>query len=648
MLTAHCKGSNHIFAPEVDKPGEVRKLGRNGRLVCPLCEAPVHFKGRRGGEKIWHFAHYEREECILDDPDYGPETREHRLLKWAVRRWLADRYRPEQIQVESKVETGQAADVLLDLDGRRVALEIQRSSLSPEGWAERRQKYRSAGVFDEWILVGGNHVDPVEEVGQSGFFDFSPLARAIIEKTGRLLWIDDETVAQIKDTEKVLSPPGAEEVQIWALEILAAQYGGRSGSPGRRDAILRGRPFPERPEQLVNTGLLKEKVEHKSVHVGQSAVGRHPLSRFQVAENSSALALESPVASAGDVERAWSWEEANRTYREEYKAEKKRREELRRDAPTWERHDYHASEKDLLVGVGSAVREDLADLLAAISELRSSAENDSADLNRNARPQDTDVLPEGVWKWPPRCWTPLADLNVPLDWIFGVAPRLWQMRVYCTQFYHTYAEKYRSKQEIGTTQYSRLRTGYALKALSDADLFGSSAEREIKSCLRSINRKVDEAVVRPPARPKWMDYHLVKLHSVRHLVMMAYFERLREVGFLSRNDLAGKDDLDPCGARRVRKALIDACDLVRRMRRGRPLPGGFLERLGRRWVNVAWSCRNASERAYELTSPFHPPYYQEGTQSRMDRAIGAGMLRVDEDSICAGHGEVIAELDWKD
>ena len=86
MLTARLDGTS-VFAPDIDDLGRIWVYGKAGRLTCPFCESPVHFRGRPDGDKIWHFAHFANAStCSHDDPDYRPESTEQQLLKWALYR----------------------------------------------------------------------------------------------------------------------------------------------------------------------------------------------------------------------------------------------------------------------------------------------------------------------------------------------------------------------------------------------------------------------------------------------------------------------------------------------------------------------------------------------------------------------------------
>lgn len=649
MLTAHHSKGDPIFAPEVEDIGRVRQLGRSKRLSCPACGAPVHFRGRPHGQKIWHFAHFQGTDCDLDDPDYRPESREHQLLKWGLRQWLIKKYGAEKAAVESPIQTGQIADVLLSSADGRIAFEIQRSGLAPEKWAERRAGYRSSDVLDEWILVGSSHVSPEGSgtPGESQSFDLSPLAQSMLSETGRLLWVDGETVDRLKESGQGSSLPEAGEIKIWALEGIVGHYNRAEGDPGPYVAALRERPFPKRPSRLLQTRPWKEEFESTPllfdgrIHLNGSITGRFSLPDFQVSGKSSPAALVSPIASLADLQFTWRWEEANREWIKDMEKEKRRREEKKREAEKWTSHKHSEATNDLLADVGEAALSGLSDLLPAVTALKKKAESDSPDRIRS-----NPHLQEGLKKWPVRCWTPLADLDVPLSWIFGCDRRLWQIRVYCTHFYHHYAKDYRSKRDIRGNRYDYIPTGYALKSLSQMGLLEDG--EEISSHLESINKQVDEVLMTSDAAPlEWMEDYFVELHAVRHLVMVAYFEKLCSFGMLSRNHLEAQVDPDVTGAYLVREALIDACDLVRWVRKRRSAPKAFLSRLGRRWLGLARICSGASDNSYELNAPFHPPYYREEEHRQIERAVEEESLQVGEDGIYKEAGEAITELEWK-
>lgn len=151
MLTAFI-GRERLIAPKV--PGDhLRALSRRRELRCPACDAEVIY--RAGARKIAHFAHRPGADCPLErDPDTGPESETHLAIKLR----LFDRLSTVPgalVELEAALPgAGRRADLLLSMGGRRLAVEVQCSSISGASWRERHETYRAAGIADVWILAG--------------------------------------------------------------------------------------------------------------------------------------------------------------------------------------------------------------------------------------------------------------------------------------------------------------------------------------------------------------------------------------------------------------------------------------------------------------------------------------------------------------
>jgi hypothetical protein len=461
----------------------------------------------------------------------------------------------------------------------------------------------------------------------------------IAAKNGRLLWIDGETVDRLRDSEGGASLPEAEEIDVWALEAILGHYHKAEGNPAPYLAKLRERPFPRRPRRLLNTMLWEKKSQSDYLFVRKKSRGCFPLSDFTVAKGSSVVILESPIASAADVDIAWKWEEANRSWVEEWRIEKEKREAAKQTNRRLGQTNQREAEDKLLVEVGKAVLKGLPNLLPAITQLKNKASNDTSEKIRSNQ-----YLPPGLKEWPVKCWTPLANLDVPLAWIFGRDQRLWQIRIYCTHFCHRYAKKYRSRHGIRANGYDSIRTGYALKALARMGLLEEG--KEVQSQLDSINREIDRVIAGSRvAKPQWSAYHLIELHAVRHLVVASYFERLCDLSFLKRSYLGRIGNLHSPSSHQVREALKNVCDLYRWAKKNY-IPEALLSRLSRQWLKLASSCGAADQNSYEVEVPFHPPYYSEKEQFRLVEAIDRDVLRVWKDGMYTDDGEVITELEW--
>ncbi len=109
---------------------------------CPRCSSPVRY--RSGKVMRPHFAHVSRKQCRFFTEN---ESAQHLSLKSELYSWLAG---VEQVELEKYLpEINQQADLLVN---KRLALEVQCSSLSTSRLQERTQAYREAGYQVLWLL----------------------------------------------------------------------------------------------------------------------------------------------------------------------------------------------------------------------------------------------------------------------------------------------------------------------------------------------------------------------------------------------------------------------------------------------------------------------------------------------------------------
>ncbi|HFI0306577.1 TPA: competence protein CoiA [Streptococcus suis] len=109
---------------------------------CPRCSSPVRY--RSGKVMRPHFAHVSRKQCRFFTEN---ESAQHLSLKSELYSWLAG---VEQVELEKYLpEINQQADLLVN---KRLALEVQCSSLSTSRLQERTQAYREAYYQVLWLL----------------------------------------------------------------------------------------------------------------------------------------------------------------------------------------------------------------------------------------------------------------------------------------------------------------------------------------------------------------------------------------------------------------------------------------------------------------------------------------------------------------
>lgn len=130
---------------------------KNGRFVyanaslqrdkyeCPICHEPVYLK--KGKINAIHFAHYGNSLCVNSEG----ETAEHIRGKMQLFDWADTKgYKPK---LETYIPAiRQRPDIMLAVNGAKVAIEFQCSPLSLERIVERNAGYRQQNIQVWWIL----------------------------------------------------------------------------------------------------------------------------------------------------------------------------------------------------------------------------------------------------------------------------------------------------------------------------------------------------------------------------------------------------------------------------------------------------------------------------------------------------------------
>nr|WP_240358445.1 competence protein CoiA family protein [Myxococcus vastator] len=163
---------------------------KGGHLWCPYPDCGIQFATTRSGKRRHCFVHQRG----MQKSVHHPESYFHILGKNLVFQWARQRYPSAQVQQEAKVENGQIADVLVTLEERRFAIEIQYAALSPEEAHRRHKGYCDLGIIDVWLLghrpphlVNARHHSgepPLVEMGQT--------QRRLIELGAQCFWIAPE------------------------------------------------------------------------------------------------------------------------------------------------------------------------------------------------------------------------------------------------------------------------------------------------------------------------------------------------------------------------------------------------------------------------------------------------------------------------
>lgn len=131
MLVAHLDGQR------IEARNTIKGLG----FSCPNCSSAVILKS--GRIKITHFAHKAKHSCEWA----AGETQEHLAGKVYIHDALVGRYKAEL----ECVSGDRRADIMLEFGGRKVAIELQHTSIGIPEIEERANDYAKQGIAQLWM-----------------------------------------------------------------------------------------------------------------------------------------------------------------------------------------------------------------------------------------------------------------------------------------------------------------------------------------------------------------------------------------------------------------------------------------------------------------------------------------------------------------
>jgi len=137
MLVANLSAcSSRVLARDIDRG--------SGPFKCPICGNEVIL--RKGQVRIHHFAHRAKLSCTHG----AGESDQHRRAKEELFEAMKNEPGVEQCELEC-VLNGVVADVYFEWNGARIALEVQRSTLSPDELEHRTRQYEQNGIYVLWL-----------------------------------------------------------------------------------------------------------------------------------------------------------------------------------------------------------------------------------------------------------------------------------------------------------------------------------------------------------------------------------------------------------------------------------------------------------------------------------------------------------------
>lgn len=159
MLVAHDQDDQRVLAWNAHK-GQI--------YFCPECSRPVI--ARQGQIVIWHFAHKVRGSCAAEG-----ESPEHLKMKQWVYEWFKQSPTVTLCELEWRLpEIRRRADLYVEAEWGRVAIECQVSSMSFDDLHSKIGAYKSAGIAPLYIISRGR-------LGKSSCRDVRDLGRVTMK-----------------------------------------------------------------------------------------------------------------------------------------------------------------------------------------------------------------------------------------------------------------------------------------------------------------------------------------------------------------------------------------------------------------------------------------------------------------------------------
>jgi len=653
MISA-LRNDKRIIAPLGEKDA-VRKYSRAGLLQCPVCGQQVIF--RAGDKKIWHFAHKRgAADCsISKDPDYRPESQEHQIAKTLIYTWLTAKFPSCDVGMEVHIAaTNQFADVLLEAPDGRIAFELQYSRLTGETWRTRSSLYESAGIADVWLLIGKNQGPaPTEPEAEMATVPLNALAKAILLNRGQVYFLDMESLASDLEKSQLSSSDTArakaEGRKLTAVSGIADHYHVDNYNLQGYLADLKARPIEQQHRWFSKTSLLdkdpdvilpwsKKDFRERTYDVKARYVYASSLKSVDVKQrvrtDNDAGCPSSPVLVGSGrhkeaMREGWEWEKANHEWHSDHPARVRRRKVL---STKRSRH------QKMLVGRGVASA--LPKLYPELLQLAYEGREELSVTHLRQHP----AIPKPVRKWSTANWSPLTNIELPLEWVFGCHRQLWQMVVYCYCFCQKYIKAHLMKYDLKPVVSGRVFTGFALKVLANELSKELKRLKPSERVISRINQWVGGRMLEKGYVDDPLKCHL-STHSLRHVVISLYFDKLCAIGLLA----------NPVSTEQAK--LADRVALY--LKQLHPLTQGAFARnltdgqhllIGERWLQLVreihTQASSASQKHYSLRVSFMYPFNEDQETRMLTKALRANDLRVHYGGVYSG-GELITSFHQK-
>lgn len=213
MLQANNEHGKPVTLAFLDKAEILKIRKEKTSFYCPACGASVIAK--TGAKKIPHFAHAVSADCVSGS---GGEGLYHEQGKLLIYQWLEQQ--GLEVQLEAYIqEISQRPDILLTLNGRKIAIEYQCAKIPSEQIIKRTSGYMAAGIIPIWIIGARRFVRYQQYIFQlPGFLE--QFIHQFSETTPQTLYFfcpDSKSLIIIQDIWKVKG--GRALGRIWIAPI---------------------------------------------------------------------------------------------------------------------------------------------------------------------------------------------------------------------------------------------------------------------------------------------------------------------------------------------------------------------------------------------------------------------------------------------
>lgn len=128
----------------------LRDASRQNKLRCEDCGSLLYLKS--GYIKVPHFAHKNIQRNCESYKRDSIESENHRMGVHYIYTYLKDNWPSAQIEVDYRFENNRRANLYIDNNGEKLAIEYVYKLMDYKSWMDRNNDYNKLGINSVWIL----------------------------------------------------------------------------------------------------------------------------------------------------------------------------------------------------------------------------------------------------------------------------------------------------------------------------------------------------------------------------------------------------------------------------------------------------------------------------------------------------------------